>query len=44
MIFASQPAGNPVAFQDLWGLVLAAIIVAGLVLLVGAAWYTNRRR
>jgi hypothetical protein len=39
----SRSEGMGFMLQDLWGLGLVLLIVAGLALVVAAAWYTNRR-
>jgi hypothetical protein len=40
----SRSGGMGFMLQDLWWLGLVLLIVAGLALLVAAAWYADRRR
>jgi len=39
----SRSDGMGFLLQDLWGLALVLLIVAGLALVVAASWFVNRR-
>jgi hypothetical protein len=43
-VFSSRAEGSPLMAQDLWPLVLIAILFVGFGLLICAKWLAERRR
>ena len=44
LAYSSRAEGSPLTFQDLWPLVLVAILILGLALLIVASRLAERRK